>query len=394
MRNKKRWTAVLAAVLATAFMLQGTVYVGNEDMQNFVYPSIKTGLANKTDQRDSYYFDSAKSFKFKNLSKKKGGWFLNSGMPASYYKKVKGTPYELQVTGKYLSGSYGKNLLKKLKAYRSKNQYSKLIDYDILLGDMSSVCKYGTTEDLYGIGTAFQNFGFDGAQTGVGHYLESVPMMLTIKEMNQLYKKGYLKYSLYYGADKLKDKTINVGDTITNKPSNMPSSDWYGGSCGIIQKWRAYTPEEFNKAKKNKQTYLTWDPTHTGFMHNTPGTEKAYQVQNKGYNFDNVKSGSDVVSIDKKTGKVTGLKKGTAYITVCYYEMMPVIGDPYLIKEYRDLTKIKDSAELDITITKKLSHTKNFNTPIWQSTVKQAVNNFPESKTLVKFYRTYKVTVK
>ena len=259
---------------------------------------------------------------------------------------------------------------------------------------MSYVCKYGTTEDLYGIGTAFQNFGFDGAQTGVGHYLESVPMMLTIKEMNQLYKKGYLKYSLYYGADKLKDKTINVGDTITNKPSNMPSSDWYGGSCGIIQKWRAYTPEEFNKAKKNKQTYLTWDPTHTGFMHNTPGTEKAYQVQNKGYNFDNVKSGSDVVSIDKKTGKVTGLKKGTAYITVCYYEMMPVIGDPYLIKEYRDLTKIKDSAELDITITKKLSHTKNFNTPIWQSTVKQAVNNFPESKTLVKFYRTYKVTVK
>ena len=394
MRNKKRWTAVLAAVLATAFMLQGTVYVGNEDMQNFVYPSIKTGLANKTDQRDSYYFDSAKSFKFKNLSKKKGGWFLNSGMPASYYKKVKGTPYELQVTGKYLSGSYGKNLLKKLKTYRSKNQYSKLIDYDILLGDMSYVCKYGTTEDLYGIGTAFQNFGFDGAQTGVGHYLESVPMMLTIKEMNQLYKKGYLKYSLYYGADKLKDKTINVGDTITNKPSNMPSSDWYGGSCGIIQKWRAYTPEEFNKAKKNKQTYLTWDPTHTGFMHNTPGTEKAYQVQNKGYNFDNVKSGSDVVSIDKKTGKVTGLKKGTAYITVCYYEMMPVIGDPYLIKEYRDLTKIKDSAELDITITKKLSHTKNFNTPIWQSTVKQAVNNFPESKTLVKFYRTYKVTVK
>ncbi|MCI6649754.1 MAG: hypothetical protein PUJ25_07385 [Lachnospiraceae bacterium] len=394
MRNKKRWTAVLAAVLATAFMLQGTVYVGNEDMHNFVYPSIKTGLANKTDQRDSYYFDSAKSFKFKNLSKKKGGWFLNSGMPASYYKKVKGTPYELQVTGKYLSGSYGKNLLKKLKAYRSKNQYSKLIDYDILLGDMSYVCKYGTTEDLYGIGTAFQNFGFDGAQTGVGHYLESVPMMLTIKEMNQLYKKGYLKYSLYYGADKLKDKTINVGDTITNKPSNMPSSDWYGGSCGIIQKWSAYTPEEFNKAKKNKQTYLTWDPTHTGFMHNTPGTEKAYQVQNKGYNFDNVKSGSDVVSIDKKTGKVTGLKKGTAYITVCYYEMMPVIGDPYLIKEYRDLTKIKDSAELDITITKKLSHTKNFNTPIWQSTVKQAVNNFPESKTLVKFYRTYKVTVK
>lgn len=394
MRNKKRWTAVLAAVLATAFMLQGTVYVGNEDMHNFVYPSIKTGLANKSDQRDSYYFDSAKSFKFKNLSKKKGGWFLNSGMPASYYKKVKGTPYELQVTGKYLSGSYGKNLLKKLKAYRSKNQYSKLIDYDILLGDMSYVCKYGTTEDLYGIGTAFQNFGFDGAQTGVGHYLESVPMMLTIKEMNQLYKKGYLKYSLYYGADKLKDKTINVGDTITNKPSNMPSSDWYGGSCGIIQKWSAYTPEEFNKAKKNKQTYLTWDPTHTGFMHNTPGTEKAYQVQNKGYNFDNVKSGSDVVSIDKKTGKVTGLKKGTAYITVCYYEMMPVIGDPYLIKEYRDLTKIKDSAELDITITKKLSHTKNFNTPIWQSTVKQAVNNFPESKTLVKFYRTYKVTVK
>ena len=394
MRNKKRWTAVLAAVLATAFMLQGTVYVGNEDMHNFVYPSIKTGLANKTDQRDSYYFDSAKSFKFKNLSKKKGGWFLNSGMPASYYKKVKGTPFELQVTGKYLSGSYGKNLLKKLKAYRSKNQYSKLIDYDILLGDMSYVCKYGTTEDLYGIGTAFQNFGFDGAQTGVGHYLEIVPMMLTIKEMNQLYKKGYLKYSLYYGADKLKDKTINVGDTITNKPSNMPSSDWYGGSCGIIQKWSAYTPEEFNKAKKNKQTYLTWDPTHTGFMHNTPGTEKAYQVQNKGYNFDNVKSGSDVVSIDKKTGKVTGLKKGTAYITVCYYEMMPVIGDPYLIKEYRDLTKIKDSAELDITITKKLSHTKNFNTPIWQSTVKQAVNNFPESKTLVKFYRTYKVTVK
>ena len=394
MRNKKRWTAVLAAVLATTFMLQGTVYVGNEDMHNFVYPSIKTGLANKTDQRDSYYFDSAKSFKFKNLSKKKGGWFLNSGMPASYYKKVKGTPYELQVTGKYLSGSYGKNLLKKLKAYRSKNQYSKLIDYDILLGDMSYVCKYGTTEDLYGIGTAFQNFGFDGAQTGVGHYLEIVPMMLTIKEMNQLYKKGYLKYSLYYGADKLKDKTINVGDTITNKPSNMPSSDWYGGSCGIIQKWSAYTPEEFNKAKKNKQTYLTWDPTHTGFMHNTPGTEKAYQVQNKGYNFDNVKSGSDVVSIDKKTGKVTGLKKGTAYITVCYYEMMPVIGDPYLIKEYRDLTKIKDSAELDITITKKLSHTKNFNTPIWQSTVKQAVNNFPESKTLVKFYRTYKVTVK
>ena len=66
----------------------------------------------------------------------------------------------------------------------------------------------------------------------------------------------------------------------------------------------------------------------------------------------------------------------------------------YTIKEYRDLTKIKDSAELDITITKKLSHTKNFNTPIWQSTVKQAVNNFPESKTLVKFYRTYKVTVK
>lgn len=40
MRNKKRWTAVLAAVLATAFMLQGTVYVGNEDMHNFVYPGL------------------------------------------------------------------------------------------------------------------------------------------------------------------------------------------------------------------------------------------------------------------------------------------------------------------------------------------------------------------
>ena len=397
MRNKKKWTAVLAAVLATTFMLQGTVYVGNEDMHNFVYPTINKGskgVSNKTGQRDSYYFDSAKSFKFKNLSKSKGGSFLNSGMSASNYKKVKDLPYELQVTGKYLSGSYGKNLLKKLKTYRSKNQYSKLIDYDTLLGDMSYVCKYGAKDDLYGMGTAFRNFGFDLDQTGAGHYLEDFPMMLTIKEMNQLYKKGYLKYSLYYGADKLKDKTINVGDTITNKPSNMPSSDWYGDGCGIAQKWSVYTPEEFNKAKKSKQTYLTWDAMHTEFNHDAPGSEKAYQVQNKGYNFDNVKSGSDVISVDEKTGEVTGLKQGTAYVTVCYYEMKPMVGDPCLIKEYRDLAKIKDSAKLDKEIKSKLSKIKNYNTPVWQSFVKQSVENFPESKTLVKFYRTYKVTVK
>ena len=394
MRNKKRWTAVLAAVLATTFMLQGTVYVGNEDMHNFVYPSIKTGLANKTDQRDSYYFDSAKSFKFKNLSKKKGGWFLNSGMPASYYKKVKDTFYELQVTGKYLSGPHGKSLLKRLKTYRSKNQYSKLIDYDTLLGDMSYVCKYGTTEDLYGIGTGFQNFGFDLDQNGAGHFLEDFPMMLTIKEMNQLYKKGYLKYSLYYGADKLKDKTINVGDTITNKPSNMPKSDWYSkdANYGIAQRWSVYTPEEFNKAKKSKQTYLTWDATHTDYMHSAPGSEKAYQVQNKGYNFDKATSGSDVISVDEKTGKVTGLKKGTAYVTVCYYEMQYILGDVYGPGEYAELASIKNSDKLNSKISSRLTKLRR-NTPEWQNFMKKSVNDFPNSKTLVKFYRTYKVTV-
>lgn len=394
MRNKKRWTAVLAAVLATAFMLQGTIYVGNEDMHNFVYPSIKTGLANKTDQRDSYYFDSAKSFKFKNLSKKKGGWFLNSGMPASYYKKVKDSPYSLQVTGKYLSGSFGKNLLKRLKTYRSKNQYIKLIDYDTLLGDMSYVCKYGTTEDLYGIGKGFRNFGFDLDQNGAGHYLDNYPMMLTIKEMNQLYKKGYLKYSLYYGADKLKDKTINVGDTITNKPSNMPKSDWYSkdANYGIAQRWSVYTPEEFNKAKKSKQTYLTWDATHTDYMHSAPGSEKAYQVQNKGYNFDKATSGSDVISVDEKTGKVTGLKKGTAYVTVCYYEMQYIVNDVYGPGEYAKLANIKDTDKVDSEINSRLSKFK-INTPEWQSFMKKSVNDFPNSKTLVKFYRTYKVTV-
>ncbi|MGN0240360.1 MAG: hypothetical protein ACI4CS_01620 [Candidatus Weimeria sp.] len=395
MRNKKRWTAVLAAVLATTFMLQGTVYVGNEDMQNFVYPAINKGLENKTDQRDSYYFDSAKSFKFKNLSKKKGGWYLNSGMPASYYKKVKDTFYELQVTGKFLSGSHGKNLLKKLKTYRSKNQYIKLIDYDTLLGDMSYVCKYGAKDDLYGIGKGFRNFGFDLDQTGAGHYLEDFPMMLTIKEMNQLYKKGYLKYSLYYGADKLKDKTINVGDTITNKPSNMPKSDWYhkDGNYGIAQRWSVYTPEEFNKAKKSKQTYLTWDATHTDYMHSAPGSEKAYQVQNKGYNFDNVKSGSDVISVDERTGKVTGLKQGTAYVTVCYYEMQYILGDVYGPVEYAGLASIKDSDKLNSKISSKLTKLKR-NTPAWQSFMKKSVNDFPNSKTLVKFYRTYKITVR
>lgn len=395
MRNKKRWTAVLAAVLATTFMLQGTVYVGNEDMQNFVYPSIKTGLANKTDQRDSYYFDSAKSFKFKNLSKKKGGWFLNSGMPASYYKKVKDTFYDLQVTGKYLSGPYGKSLLKRLKTYRSKNQYNKLIDYDTLLGDMSYVCKYGTTEDLYGIGGGFQNFGFDLDQNGVGHSLEDFPMMLTIKEMNQLYKKGYLKYSLYYGADKLKDKTINVGDTITNKPSNMPKSDWYNDDTenAIVQEWNAYTPEEFNKAKKSKQTYLTWNAMHTDYMHSSPGSEKAYQVQNKGYNFDNVKSGSDVISVDEKTGKVTGLKQGTAYVTVCYYELQLIANDPCDITDYKNFAKVKGN-ERTSAITKVISKYKSLDQTTWLSTIDNASNDFPNSKALVKFYRTYKVTVK
>jgi hypothetical protein len=398
MRNKKRWTAVLAAVLATTFMLQGTVYVGNEDMHNFVYPTINKGskgLSNKTGQRDSYYFDSAKSFKFKNLSKKKGGWYLNSGMPASYYKKVKDTFYELQVTGKYLSGPHGKSLLKRLKTYRSKNQYSKLIDYDTLLGDMSYVCKYGTTEDLYGIGTGFRNFGFDLDQNGAGHFLEDFPMMLTIKEMNQLYKKGYLKYSLYYGADKLKDKTINVGDTITNKPSNMPKSDWYSkdANYGIAQRWNVYTPEEFNKAKKSKQTYLTWDATHTDYMHSAPGSEKAYQVQNKGYNFDGVKSGSDVISVDEKTGKVTGLKQGTAYVTVCYYEMQYILGDVYGPGEYAELASIKNSDKLNSKISSRLTKLRR-NTPEWQNFMKKSVNDFPNSKTLVKFYRTYKVTVK
>lgn len=398
MRNKKRWTAVLAAVLATAFMLQGTIYVGNEDMHNFVYPTINKGskgLSNKTGQRDSYYFDSAKSFKFKNLSKKKGGWYLNSGMPASYYKKVKDTFYELQVTGKYLSGPHGKSLLKRLKTYRSKNQYSKLIDYDTLLGDMSYVCKYGTTEDLYGIGKGFRNFGFDLDQNGAGHFLEDFPMMLTIKEMNQLYKKGYLKYSLYYGADKLKDKTINVGDTITNKPSNMPKSDWYSSSddYGIVQKWSAYTPEEFSKAKKSKQTYLTWNAMHTDWAHNGPGSEPAYQVQNKGYNFDKVTSGSDVISVDEKTGKITGLKKGTAYVTVCYYEMSTIANDKAPLIKYAKWSTIKDTSKLDKEIDSHLSRIKRFNTPEWQNFIKQTVANFPESKTLVKFYRTYKVTV-
>lgn len=394
MRNKKRWTAVLAAVLATTFMLQGTVYVGNEDMHNFVYPATNKGLENKTDQRDSYYFDSAKSFKFKKLSKSKGGWYLNSGMPASYYKKVKDSPCSLQVTGKYLSGSFGKNLLKRLKTYRSKNQYSKLIDYDTLLGDMSYVCKYGAKDDLYGMGTAFRNFGFDLNQTGAGHYLEDFPMMLTIKEMNQLYKKGYLKYSLYYGADKLKDKTINVGDTITNKPSNMPKSDWYSkdANYGIAQRWSVYTPEEFNKAKKSKQTYLTWDATHTDYMHSAPGSEKAYQVQNKGYNFDGVKSGSDVISVDEKTGKVTGLKQGTAYVTVCYYEMQYILGDVYGPGEYAELASIKNSDKLNSKISSRLTKLRR-NTPEWQNFMKRSVNDFPNSKTLVKFYRAYKVTV-
>ena len=397
MRNKKRWTAVLAAVLATAFMLQGTIYVGNEDMHNFVYPTINKGskgLSNKTGQRDSYYFDSAKSFKFKNLSKSKGGSFLNSGMSASNYKKVKDLPYELQVTGKYLSGSYGKNLLKKLKTYRSKNQYSKLIDYDILLGDMSYVCKYGTTEDLYGIGTGFRNFGFDLDQNGAGHYLDNYPMMLTIKEMNQLYKKGYLKYSLYYGADKLKDKTINVGDTITNKPSNMPKSDWYNDDTenAIVQEWNAYTPEEFNKAKKSKQTYLTWNAMHTDYMHSSPGSEKAYQVQNKGYNFDNVKSGSDVISVDEKTGKVTGLKQGTAYVTVCYYELQLIANDPCDITDYKNFAKLKGNERTN-AIAKITSKYKSLNQTTWLSAIDNASNDFPNSKALVKFYRTYKVTV-
>lgn len=394
MRNKKRWTAVLAAVLATAFMLQGTVYVGNEDMHNFVYPATNKGLENKTDQRDSYYFDSAKSFKFKKLSKSKGGWYLNSGMPASYYKKVKDSPYSLQVTGKYLSGSFGKNLLKRLKTYRSKNQYSKLIDYDTLLGDMSYVCKYGAKDYLYGMGTAFRNFGFDFDQTGAGHYLEDFPMMLTIKEMNQLYKKGYLKYSLYYGADKLKDKTINVGDTITNKPSNMPKSDWYNDDTenAIVQEWSAYTSEEFNKAKKSKQTYLTWNAMHTDWAHNGPGSEKAYQVQNKGYNFDNVKSGSDVISVDKKTGKVTGLKQGTAYVTVCYYELWLIANDPCDITDYKNFAKLKGNERTN-AIAKITSKYKSLNQTTWLSAIDNAANDFPNSKALVKFYRTYKVTV-
>lgn len=400
MRNKKRWTAVLAAVLATTFMLQGTIYTSNEDMQNFVYPTYmkKWGPENKTGQRDSYYFDSAKSFKFKNLPKSKGGSFLNSGLAASYYKKVKGWPYELQVTGKYLSGSYGKNLLKRLKTYRSKNQYSKLIDYDTLLGDMSYICKYGTKENLYGIGTGFRNFGFDLLQNGSGHFLEDFPMMLTIKEMNQLYKKGYLKYSLYYGADKLKDKTIKVGKTVTNKPTNMPKSDWYGDDCGIVQQWNVYTPEEYNKAKKQNQTFLTWNAMHTDFKHDAPGIEKVYQVQNRGYNFDNATPGSDVASVDKKTGKVTGLKQGTAYVTVCYYEIQPVVNPerPFAhcyLSEYRYFASLKGDARSDAikkVISKRFSKGEAFE---WIIAVKKATEDFPNSQTLVKFYRTYKVTV-
>lgn len=399
MRNKKRWTAVLAAVLATTFMLQGTVYTSNEDMQNFVYPTYmkKWGPENKTGQRDSYYFDSAKSFKFKNLSKSKGGWFLNSGMPKSYYKRLQNSSFfdSQQVTGKYLSGSSGKNLLKKLKKYRSKNQYSMLIDYDTLLGDMSYICKYGTKEDLYTTGHQYFNFGFDLDQTGAGHYIDSMPVMLTIKEMNQLYKKGYLKYSLYYGADKLKDKTINVGDTITNKPSNMPKSDWYNDDTenAIVQEWSAYTSEEFNKAKKSKQTYLTWNAMHTDWAHNGPESEKAYQVQNKGYNFDNVKSGSDVISVDKKTGKVTGLKQGTAYVTVCYYELRLIANDPCDITDYKNFAKLKGNKRTS-AITKVISKYKSLDQTTWLSTIDNASNDFPNSKALVKFYRTYKVTVK
>lgn len=404
MRNKKRWTAVLAAVLATTFMLQGTIYTSNEDMQNFVYPTYlkKWGAENKTGQRDSYYFDDAKSFKFKNLSNSKGGWFLNSGMPKSYYKKLESLPSnDKQVTGKYMSSSYGKSFIKKLKKYRTKNKYSMLINYDVLLGNMSYICKFGTKENLYTTGHEEYNFGIDFFQTGWLNLLDDESMMLTIKEMNQFYKKGYLKYSLYYGADKLKDKTINVGETVTNKPSNMPKSDWYDDDydSAIIQEWNVYTPEEFNKAKKAKQTYLTWNAMHTDYKHNAPGIEKAYQVQNRGYNFDNATPGSDVASVDSKTGKVTGLKQGTAYVTVCYYEIQPVVNpeSPFAhcyLSEYRYFASLKGDARSDAikkVISKRFSEGEALE---WIIAVTKATDDFPNSQTLVKFYRTYKVTVK
>lgn len=400
----KKLISVTAMTMAAVFIFQSASVSDGVGMGNLVFPVTKD-YSNGNQDLDlhnlyEYFFDDIDSFNFKKLSKKKGGSFLNNKAPTKYAKYYTNPYYP--GSGRWLNSKYGKKYLKKISDARKNNKYTTLIKYDMRLGEWAYICKYGTKTKLH-----MSKYSITDPYFGNGELCQEVNLgdrypefydgnsCLTIPELKQLKKKGYLKKSLYYGAEHPKDITINVGDTVTNKPENMPKNNLYNKdtSYGIDQTWDAYTPENLLKAKKNRPITLQWIMVGNGTITQLIGQDiKTHQVQNAGYDFSNVKAGSDVVKVDSNTGKITGMKKGTAYVTINYKEYVATNGIEYDILQ---ASKIKDKNLRDKEY-EKIKNSDEFlhSQAIRQNSYLEDMNIGEDAFIRIKFYRTFKVTVK
>lgn len=279
MHNKK-FKKIVAAVLVACSVVgvSGAVSLSQNETYSYEWKKTYTKHGYPLYNGHKYYFfKSIDEFKLKNLPKSKGGQYINK------YKK----PFsKAEIRAYRKEGIFARNdtsckdELKELKKARTKNNFSRLVEFDCDLGTYTFVAKYGAQ-------------GYGHTASGLSHMIADFPYpcdRYRIQGLMDLKKSGALKkYSLYYGAEKLKDKQIKVGEAIVNRPSNMPKTTFLNKKGIIIgQKWSAATP-----------------------------VYKDGKIISK-------KKGSDVISIDTKTGKVTGLKKGRAVITVQYAERVGI----------------------------------------------------------------------
>lgn len=399
----KKLVSVTAMAMAAVFIFQSASVSDGVGMGNLVFPVTKDSYDGNQDVDEKnlyeYFFDDIDSFDFKKLSKKKGGVFLNDKAP-SKYAKYYSNPY-YSGSGRWLNSKYGKKYLKKISNARKNNKYTTLIKYDMRLGEWAYICKYGTKTKLHNSKNVIYDpyFG-NGSLFHESNLSDRYPDFadgsgcLTIPELKQLKKKGYLKKSLYYGTEQPKDITMHVGETVVNKPGNIPKRNWYNKDTGygIDQSWFSYTPENLSKTQRNKKFTTKWILVGNSTDADTQGKDiRAFQVQNAGYDYSSVKAGSDVISVDHKSGKITGIKKGIAYVTVCYKEYhttdlmqynilqaAKIKNDNLRQSEYDKIKKSKNFAELD-----------SFYGNQYSEMIKVGEDAF----TRVKFYRTFKVTV-
>lgn len=402
-KNRKKFLTAAAMVMSAVFVFQTAAVADSQGMGNLLFEVTKDSSdGNQTVEKDNlyeYFFDDIDSFNFKKLSKKKGGSFLNSKAPAKYAKYYTNPYYP--GSGRWLNSKYGKKYLRKISDARKNNKYTTLIKYDMRLGEWAYICKYGTktklhtskysiTDPYFGNGTLFHEAGLDDRYPD----FNDGNSCLTIPELRQLKKKGYLKKSLYYGTEQPKNITINVGETVTNKPSNIPDKNWINKKTGygINQSWNVYTPENIDKAKKNNSFSLKWKIVGNDSLGSIIGKKiNIYQNQNGGYDFSNIRSGSDVAKVDTDTGKIIGLKKGTAYVVVSYneYYSSNPIQDKIL-----QASKIEDSAAREKAYNNIRNSEEYFKMEtIFKEQYEEMMKTGQDSCTRVKFYRIFKVTV-